>query len=111
MCYTFTQGDDVFIMVSHYGAYGGDGIGWKSNEFVSVEELQWLYETLEENRNKRCFLFNHVYPYEDGVGDAQRYYNGRYWKTTDNNIAQAYKNLLTHYKNVILFHGHSDLRF
>ena len=77
MCYTFEQGDDVFIMVSHYGAYGGDGIGWNSSEFIHKDQLQWLYETLEKNRNKRCFLFNHVYPYEDGVGDANRYYGGR----------------------------------
>lgn len=109
--YSFTKGNDVFIMLGHYGTYEGDGIGWLSSKFVSVEELQWLYETLEANRNKRCFIFNHVYPYEDGVGDANRYYNGKYWLTTDGGIGQAYKNLLLHYKNVILFHGHSHLRF
>ena len=109
--YSFTQGDDVFIMMGHYGAYEGDGIGWLSSKFVSVEELQWLYETLEANRNKRCFIFNHVYPYEDGVGDADRLYNGRYWLTTDGGIGQAFISLLKHYKNTVLFCGHSHLRF
>lgn len=109
--YSFTKGDDVFIMLGHYGGYGGDGVGWKSDEFVSTDELQFLYETLEANRNKRCFVFNHVYPYEDGVGDANRLYNGKYWRTQDGGIGQAFINLLKHYKNTILFHGHSHLRF
>ena len=109
--YSFNQGDDVFIMVGHYGPYHGDGTGWYNNEFISHDELQWLYQTLEENRNKRCFVFNHVYPYEDGVGDAGRYYNGRYWLTADNGIGEAFVELLKHYKNTILFHGHSHLRF
>ena len=111
MNYYITKGNDVFIFVSHYGMYCGDGVGWKSSEFITKEQLQWLYETLEANRNKRCFVFNHVYPYEDGVGDACRYYGGRYWLTTDGGIGQAYISLLKHYKNTILFHGHSHLRF
>lgn len=109
--YSFTKGDDVFIMLGHYGGYAGDGIGWKSDEFVSTDELQFLYKTLEANRNKRCFIFNHVYPYEDGVGDANRMYNGTNWRTQDGGIGQAFMNLLKHYKNVVLFHGHSHLRF
>lgn len=109
--YSFTKGNDVFIMIGHFGAYRGDGIGWLSSEFVSKDELQFLYETLETNRNKRCFIFNHVYPYEDGVGDPNRLYNGRYWLTTDGGIGQAFINLLKHYKNAILFHGHTHTRF
>lgn len=110
LCYSFEQDDDVFIMVGHYGMYHGDGIGWNRAEFVSVEELQWLYETLEKYRNKRCFLFNHVYPWDDGVGDANRLYNGTYWRTNDGAVGQAYHSLLLHYKNVVFFHGHSHLR-
>lgn len=111
MYYTFTQGNDVFIMLSHYGKYEGNGIGWLSSKFVSVEELQWLYTILETNRNKRCFIFNHVYPYEDAVGDANRYYDGKYWRTQDGGVGQVFISLLKHYKNTILFHGHSHLRF
>lgn len=110
--YSFTKGDDVFIMVGHYGGYAGDGIGWLASEFVSVEELQWLYETLEANRNKRCFIFNHVFPVEHGVGNPNNFYTSPLlWRTNDGSIGQAYINLLRHYKNTILFHGHSHSRF
>ena len=108
--YSFEQGNDVFIMLGHYGTYHGDGIGWLSSEFISGAELQWLYETLEVNRNKRCFVFNHVYPWNEGVGDANRLYNGKYWITDDGGVGQAFYELITHYKNVVLFHGHSHLR-
>ena len=108
--YSFTKGNDVFIMVGHYGAWH-DG-NWQPNEFVSVEELQWLYETLEANRNKRCFVFNHVFPTEHNVGNPNGFYTGVLpWQTTDGYIGQAFINLLKHYKNTILFHGHSHSRF
>lgn len=109
MYYSFEKNNDVFIMLSHYGMY--EGGGWLSSKFVSVEELQFLYETLEANRNKRCFVFNHVYPWDDKVGDANRYYNGQYWRTQDGGVGQAFINLLKHYKNTILFCGHSHLRY
>lgn len=109
--YSFTKGNDVFIMVGHYGAYAGDGIGWLSTEFVSIEELQWLYETLEANRNKRCFVFNHCFPSGHNVGNPNNFYTSVLpWNTTDNGIGQAFINLLKHYKNTILFHGHSHSR-
>jgi hypothetical protein len=57
--YSFTHGNDVFIMV---------GIKNDADVFTQAE-LQWLYETLETNRNKRCFVFQHVRP-EDGCGNA-----------------------------------------
>lgn len=107
--YSFTHGDDVFIMLGHYGKKN-DGEVWLSSEFITTAELQFLYETLEANRNKRCFIFNHVYPYDDGVGDANRLYNGKVWRTADDGIGEAFINLLKHYKNTILFHGHSHLR-
>lgn len=110
--YSFAQGNDVFIMLGHYGGYGGDGIGWKSDEFLSSDEIQWLYETLEANRNKRCFIFNHVLPHEHEVGNALGLYEyALVWKTTDGGLGQAFISLLRHYKNTILFHGHSHIRF
>ena len=109
--YSFTKGNDVFIMLGHYGADHSSGNGdWRANEFVSTAELQWLYETLEANRNKRCFIFNHFYPYQDKVGDANRLYNAMCWDTRDGGIGQAFINLLKHYKNTTLFHGHTHLR-
>lgn len=110
--YSFTKNNDVFIMVGHYGAYAGDGIGWLSTDFVSIEELQWLYETLETNRNKRCFVFHHVFPSEHNVGNPNNFYTSVLpWQTNDGSIGQAFINLLKHYKNTILFHGHSHSRF
>jgi predicted phosphodiesterase len=112
--YSFTKGNDVFIMVGHFGAYRESN--WLSTEFVSTEELQWLYETLEANRNKRCFIFNHVLPIAHGVGDPCGLYGknsgaSKLWDVNDGGIGQAYISLLKHYKNTILFHGHSHTRF
>lgn len=110
--YSFTQGDDVFIMLGHYGGYGGDGIGWKPSEMLSSAEIQWLYETLEANRNKRCFVFNHALPQEHNVGNpCGLYTTAPIWRIQDGGIGTAFVNLLKHYKNTILFHGHSHMRF
>lgn len=110
--YSFTSGNDVFIMLGHYGGYGGDGIGWRPSEFLSTNEVQWLYETLEANRNKRCFVFLHGFPQGHDVGNANNLYTTAIiWKATDGGIGEAVVNLLKHYKNTILFHGHSHLRF
>ena len=113
--YSVTKGNDVFIMVGHYGAYAGDGIGWLATETWSQEELQWLYETLEANRNKRCFVFTHVLPHEHRVGNPNNLYvtagKPLLWYVNDGGIGQAFISLLRHYKNTILFHGHSHTRF
>lgn len=110
--YSFTKGNDLFIMLGYYGAYQDGNGGWRSDEFVSVEELQWLYETLEANRNKRCFIFQHVLPHEHGVGNPNGLYTSALiWKTTDGGIGQAFMSLLKHYKNIVFFHGHSHTRF
>lgn len=106
--YSFTINHDVFIMVGYYGAYKEGNGGWRSDEFISSETLRWLYETLEANRNKRCFVFTHVLPHEHGVGNPNGLYKSALiWKTTDGGIGQAFISLLRHYKNVIFFHGHS----
>ncbi len=113
--YSFAKGNDVFIMVGHYGSYKGDGIGWLATETWSQEELQWLYETLEANRNKRCFVFTHVLPHEHRVGNPNNLFvtagKPLLWYTNDGGIGQAFISLLRHYKNTILFHGHSHTRF
>lgn len=112
--YSFAKGNDVFIMVGHYGSYGNSG--WQPTNTWSTEELQWLYETLEANRNKRCFVFTHVLPYAHGVGNPNNLYGirssaARLWEVSDGGIGQLFINLLRHYKNTILFHGHSHTQF
>lgn len=108
--YSFTQGNDVFIMLGHYGGYGGDGIGWQPSEMFSQAEIQWFYETLEANRNKRCFVFIHPLPMEHNVGNPCGLYTTAPIFRTNQELGIKVINLLKHYKNTILFHGHSHFR-
>ena len=100
--YSFTKGDDVFIMV---------GIRGEVTLFTTAE-LQWLYETLEANRNKRCFVFMHVFPGKDKTvtcGNAYGLYHNYCWSHATQTV--AFESLMAHYKNVVFFHGHSHLKF
>ena len=97
--YSFTQGNDVYIMV---------GLASNSaSDFLTIEELQWLYETLEANRNKRCFVFMHVFPW-DGSGDVLDAYPTDLMSGTPGKV---FYSLMKHYRNVIWLHGHSHVRF
>lgn len=96
--YTVSHGNDVFI-------FAGQSIGTRP---MSDETLQWLYETLEANRNKRCFVF--VHPDISSGNPLGAYTSNRLFalwgtKTT------AFIDLLKHYKNTVLFHGHSHMMF
>ena len=97
--YSFTHGEDVFIMVGIKSSSEGS--------LFTTEELQWLYETLEINRNKRCFVFHHVRP-QDGCGNTFGIYNYDIWGGTE---ATIFESLMHHYKNAHQFHGHSHLKF
>ena len=97
--YSFEQGNDIFIMLGEYRA---------NNIAIFAEgELQWLYETLEASRNKRCFVFFHILPWGD-CGNACGIYSSDLFSGTQGNV---FLSLLRHYKNTVLFHGHSHLRF
>lgn len=98
--YTFAHGDDVFIMMGL--------VGEAENALFRTEMLQWLYETLEANRNKRCFLFQHIPTYE-GSGDCLKVYGGT--KLRNAVTSTVFKSLLSHYPNVIHFHGHTHMRY
>jgi len=94
-----TTDNDVFIF-----------LGVRSNtagQLFTTAELQWLYETLETNRNKRCFLFQHVRP-DDACGNALNIYTYDIWNGTEKTV---FESLLRHYTNVVFFHGHSHLKF
>lgn len=100
--YTFTQGDDVFIMVGNISGYSG-AIG----TLFTQATLQWLYEQLEANRNKRCFLFQHILSAK-GCGDGYNIYPHTKLAGAE---ATVFESFLKHYKNVIWFHGHSHMKF
>lgn len=96
--YTVSQGNDLFIF-----------IGQPQGTIPMTDEaLQWLYNTLEANRNKRCFIFVHPHISSGnalGAYAVNDFFGAWGTKTT------AFKNLLSHYKNTILFHGHSHIKF
>ena len=102
--YTFSQGGDLFIMM---GMRRWD-YGYVNDDPFSVEELQWLYDTLEANRGKRCFVFQHALRF-DGCG---RPYGG---SPTSNLLnctqGEVFKSIVSHYPNVVWFHGHSHTCF
>lgn len=97
--YSFTYGDDVYIMCGCYNE--------ANEEILTADELQWLYETLEVNRNKRCLVFQHIFPLGDS-GNANGAYKYDIFTGTPGTVFQS---LMAHYKNVVLFHGHSHLKF
>lgn len=93
--YSFEYDNDVYIFV---------GI---CKDTFSQAELQWLYETLEANRNKRCFLFQHAF-YFGGSGNAFGLYT---YDLLNGTRGKVFLDLLRHYHNVIWFHGHSHTKF
>ena len=104
--YSFVHKGDVFIMVGSKGDTSSDGWPDEGGLFTTAE-LQWLYETLEANRNRRCFIFQHVRP-QDGCGNTFGIYNLDLWGGTE---ATVFESLLRHYQNAHHFHGHSHLKF
>lgn len=95
--YTIEKGNDLFVFVGCHR--------YTSGILFTTEELQWLYETLEQNRNKRIFLIHHVRP-DDACGNAYGIYATDIWNGTESNIMES---LFRHYKNITMFHGHSHL--
>lgn len=100
--YSFKRGNDVFVMLSQ--------CGWVNNPVFCDGELQFLYETLEKNRNRRCFVFFHTLTGDDGdCGAAEgKYYSDLTLNRTANQTDKTvFLSMLKHYKNAIWFHGHS----
>lgn len=93
--YVEERNGDVFIMCGACGWY----------TVFDKASIQWLYETLEANRNKRCFLFLHSFlEGKDYCGDYKALCT---WSMVNNSYKTAFANLLKHYKNVVYFHGHA----
>lgn len=97
--YSFEHENDVFIMCGCYS--------WSNDGIFTAEYLQWVYETLESNRNKRCFIFEHVFPWGDS-GNPGGHYSFDMFSGTKGSVFQS---LLRHYKNTVFFHGHSHTKF
>lgn len=100
--YVFTHNNDVFIM---FGITGGQD----SNAFNSTQKT-WLETQLEKYKTSRVFLFVHPFLHNTGHGN----YNNLYTNIGLNATAYNGKwllNLLKQYKNVLLYNGHSHLKF
>lgn len=100
LVYAIEMNNDVFIFVSQ-------STGMRP---MSDEHLQWLYETLEANRNRRCFVFVHPYVSSESSGNPLGLHGipiFNYWGTTKTKV---FISLMSHYKNTMLFHGHSHVR-
>lgn len=69
------------------------------------DQITWLENTLEANKDKRCFVFEHLTLSYDS-GNPENVHNA-YWGSFENRLV----NMLSEYKNVILFHGHSHMQF
>lgn len=101
--YSFEHGGDLYII---FGMTGWPG---KTGVLFSAESLQWLYEVLEENRNRRVFVFEHC-PRFDGSGKVTDWPNptGDLLSSDTGGVFMA---LMEHYKNVVWFHGHTHMEF
>lgn len=97
--YSFTQGNDVFIM---FGLDGQDG-----HQIFDDEAENWLYQTLEANRDKRIFLFQHVFP-DNSSGNPYNAYTVDILADLEETF---FMSLMEHYPNITWFHGHSHNRF
>ena len=102
--YTFSHGNDLFVMIGMRRW----NYGYVTPDLFSTEELQWLYDTLEANRNKRCFVFQHALRF-DGCGKP--YSTAPTTNMLNCEQGELFKSIVSHYPNVIWFHGHSHTCF
>lgn len=103
--YAFEYGNDVFLMLGESG--------YTSGSFFAEGELQFMYDVLEANRNKRVFVYQHVFNWDDGdSGNPHKLYGSDLFSTGDQasyrqKEKQCFIDMLKHYKNTIWIHGHS----
>lgn len=100
--YEQTYNNDKFIFLGMNAENYGDSC-------FTTEELDWLETKLESYKNQRVFLFFHVFM-PDTCGNINNLYPYSSLDTSST-IIQRFISLMTTYKNVIYFSGHSHLEF
>ncbi|HHW45861.1 MAG TPA: hypothetical protein GXX17_03000 [Clostridiales bacterium] len=109
LCYAFDYCEDRFVFISTSK--------WDfqspSSEILTKEQLDWLEKELEANKGKRVYLFQHVF-LNNTCGNI--YYpdgNGVYelWFTEGTADEKRFRNLMSKYRNLIWFSGHSHWKF
>lgn len=103
MNYMVEYSGDVFLFLGTYDN--------AENKAFTQASLQYAYDVLEANRNKRCFVFHHVFPTSFGGAATQKYLEGQYAYDIWGAHGAVFETLLRHYKNTVLFHGHSHIKF
>lgn len=94
--------NDKFIFLGMNAENYGDSC-------FTTEELDWLETKLESYKNQRVFLFFHVFM-PNTCGNINNLYP---WSglNTSSSIVSRFVTMMTNYKNVIYFSGHSHLEF
>ncbi|MBQ8912291.1 MAG: metallophosphoesterase, partial [Clostridia bacterium] len=110
------QENEVFVFLSQWY---WDGHTSKQPMLLEPQQLLWLEEQLQQYADKTVFLLFHTYlsdddgENEDGEGDLKSTggysYNGHY--NTHTPDEKRLRGLLTKYKNVIWFNGHSHYEY
>lgn len=78
-------------------------------DLFSTDQLNWLKERLEYYKNRRVFLFEHVFI--EPTGNIKTLYPYDSMGNVDGQPGKIFRNLMAKYRNVILFTGHSHLEF
>lgn len=105
---SFQLYEEKTINSEHYIFLGMNTENFGDNCFTT-EELNWLEQKLTAYASERVYLFFHVFS-PNTCGDVKNLYPWNKLDTTSTNI-QKFLNLMTTYKNVIYFSGHSHLCF
>lgn len=105
LTFTISQGNDVFIFVGQS----------EENTPMSYDSYDWLGDRLEENKNKRCFVFIHPYIDASDSGNPLGLHRTplfNYVTVSKHGYDKStFANLMASYPNAILFHGHSHMKF
>lgn len=91
-------GEDLFILCGQ-STY---------DEVMSNEDFTWLGNILQANEARRCFVVIHSYM-EGDSGDADNRRENSIFDTWSKTA--EFVQLLGRYPNVILFHGHSHMKY
>ncbi len=95
--YSFTHGEDVFLFLSLKST--------DVDDLFPDGGLEWLEETLQENQNKRCFVFQHSPEMTDKSADPSRSWSD----LMNGSSGEAFVALMKKYPNTVWFHGHTHL--
>jgi predicted phosphodiesterase len=102
-CFSFEHNGDVFIFFSmRYWSLGDNGHPYNNLD------IEWLTEQLNINRNKRTFIFTHLF-FPDLAGNFMKVYPSGNWLGGEQ--LNLLSKLRTHFKNSIWFSGHSHWKW